>query len=574
MPQHIFYSWQADRPTATGKNLIGRALRLAITQLNADADIDDTDRDDEDVVVLDQDTAGVPGSPPIVETIFGKIDGAAAFVSDLTYVADRKDGRKSPNPNVLFEHGWAWKSLTWRAVISVMNIAHGDPREHPLPFDLQHSKGPIFFNCPDDASVEHRQAVTAELAKALAPRLRDILGDEVLRAGRVPAAPAAPHPHDLDLVRRWRKLIDEQLRLFLREHNFGDAYLRSRVAPLHDINETWLGATFEFDDPELQRPFRAFLDANSAFCNLLIERTHVMDNNIAFCWPKTAMDQKFGPQKTTLEAISRLNSLAGALSEAVDAFERVTRSRIRVPIEMVPEEAPDAGAAKRASASEALAALAADRAKGGVPRIVSRPCLVVRIAPFAAQEGRRLDPRAVENAQLHFPPDANVRVEESSDARQWWSCAVPQPVPGKNAETRWLARLVRPGVIEAEVTIGYREGDDEAIVIDGFAVEQEFVFWTERLAAALGLVGLEGPGLIELSLDGVDDVVLQRARPGGKRIGQPWLLLARIEVADISAPLASAMHEGFDILWQSAGWRDGSPSFGEVTWSGYRRESR
>lgn len=382
------------------------------------------------------------------------------------------------------------------------------------------------------------------------------------------------HPHDLELVRRWRKLVDEQLRLFLREQNFGDAYLRSRVAPLHDINETWVGATFEFEDPKLQRPFRAFLDANSEFCALLVERTHVMDTNMAFCWPKTAMDQKFGPQKTTLDPISRLNALARALNETIDTFDRATRSRIRVPIEVVQGEVADNAADKLERARQGLAALAADRARGGVPQIVSRPCLVIRIAPFAAQEGRRLDPRAVENAQPRFPPDANVRVEESSDARQWWSCQVPEPIPGKNPETRWLVRLVRPGLIEAEVTIGYREGDDEEIPIDGFAVEQACVSWTERLSAAIGIIGLEGPALIELSLDGVEDVVLQRARPGGKRIKQSWLFLGSIEVPDLAAPLAPAMHEAFDILWQSAGWRDGSPSFYGDQWSGYGREGR
>lgn len=204
MPHHIFYSWQSDTPSATNKNLIGRALQDAIALLNADARVEDADRDDEEAAMLDQDTAGVPGSPPIVETIFGTIDRAAAFVSDLTYVAERKDGRLSPNPNVLFEHGWAWKSLSWRAVISVMNVAHGHPRDHPLPFDLQHSRGPIFFDCPDGADTDRRRAERDALAKALVPRLRDILGDEVLKAARVPPAPADPHPHDLELIARWR----------------------------------------------------------------------------------------------------------------------------------------------------------------------------------------------------------------------------------------------------------------------------------------------------------------------------------------------------------------------------------
>ena len=570
MPQHIFYSWQADMATAAGKNLIGRALRDAIAILNADADVEDADRDDEEMAVLDQDTAGVPGSPPIVQTIFEKIDRAAAFVSDLTYVADRKDGRKSPNPNVLFEHGWAWKSLSWRAVISVMNVAHGNPNDHPLPFDLQHARGPIFFDCPDDAPVDRRRAVRDELAKALAPRLRAILDDDVLRAARVPPAPAEPHPHDLDVVRRWRALLDEPFRRFLREQNFGDAYPRKGVAPLHEIHETWEGAQFELDDPELQQPFQAFLRANSAFCRLLVERTHVMDTNIAFAWPKTNFDRERGMQPETLDAIARLNELAGRLSATIGDFDRATRARIRVPIEAAAEAAAEAMPALPDWARERLADLAADRMCGCAPRIVSRPCLSVRLVPFAAREGKRLDPRAIAQAQLRFPPNPEDRVEENSDARQWWSCAVPTPVPGMNPEMRWLVRLVRPGLIEAEATIGWREDEDTVIVVDGIALESLFVEWTERLAALVAEIGLEGGGLVELSLDGVEDVVLRRARPGGRSIGTPRLTLATIAAHDLTAPLSPLMHEAFDIMWQAAGWREGSPSFQNGEWSGRR----
>lgn len=567
MPQHIFYSWQADTPTATGKNLVGRALRDAITMVNADAAVEDADRDDENVAVLDHDTEGVSGSPPIVQIIFEKIDAAAAFVSDLTYVAERKDGRRSPNPNVLFEHGWAWRSLTWRAVISVINIAHGDPREHPLPFDLQHNKGPIFFDCPDDADLDRRKSERAKLAKALAPRLKAILTDKVLLAARVPPAPAEPHPHDLALIARWRRLMSEPLRLFLREHNFGDVYARSRVAPLHDIAETWLGAQYELEDGELLRPFAAFLKANRDFCGLLIAKTHLLDTNTNLASPKTTLDRRLGTQKSTIEAIDQLNKAASRLADTVDGFDRAVRGRIRVTI-AAPEVAENPA---RDWANEAITELAHDRNRGGVPRLVSRPCLTIRIAPYAAHAGKRLDPRAVEQAQLRFPPNEKVKIEESSDARQWWTCAVPMQIPERNAETRWLVRLVRPGVIEAEATIGHRINDDDAIVIDGAMVERDFVGWSERLASALAATGLTGGGLIQLSLDGTEDVVLSRARPGGKKIGVPSLFLALLDVPDLSASLAPAMHEAFDILWQSAGWREGSPSFQDGKWLGYDR---
>lgn len=568
--QHIFYSWQADTPTATGKNLIGRALQDAIDTLNADAEIEGAHRDENDpkAAVLDRDTAGEPGSPPIVETIFKKIDRAAAFVSDITYVAERKDGRRSPNPNVLFEHGWAWKSLTWRAVISVMNVAHGHPKDHPLPFDLQHSRGPILFDCPDDAPVEQRQAARALLAKALVPKLRAILNDAELRAARVPAAPAEPHPHDLDLVKRWQALLTEPVRLFLREHNFGDVYPRKIVAALHEINETWRGAKFEFDDPALQRGFQTFLATNQNFCRQLVERTYVLDTNAELAGPKTIVDEQQGIQQSTFDAIARLNELATSLTEAIDEFDRQIRSRIRLPLDPATEQAPSIDP-RWARAREGLVSFATDRTISGVPRIVTRPCFALMIIPLAAFDGKRLAPAAVTEAQLSFSPDPHIRIEEGADARQWWVCAVPELRDGANPETAWLARIVRPGLLEAQVDIGARIDDDREILIDGGVLERQIVDWCERLGTVLAPLGLGGPGIVALSLHGMEDVILQRARPGGRKIVAPDIHLATIEVADLAEPIALALHEAFDIMWQASGWRDGSPSYASGQWSGY-----
>ncbi|MVZ98167.1 hypothetical protein EUU23_10725 [Sphingorhabdus sp. IMCC26285] len=567
--QHIFYSWQADTPSATCKNLIGRALQDAIDTLNADAEIEGADRhEDPRAAILDHDTAGVPGSPPIVETIFRKIDGAAIFISDLTYVAERRDGRRSPNPNVLFEHGWAWKSLSWRAVISVMNIAHGDPKNHPLPFDLQHSRGPILFDCPDDATVEQRRAARAGLAKALVPKLRAIFDDDVLKAARVPAAPVEPHPHDLELVKRWQALLTEPVRRFLREQNFGDVYVRKNVDALHEINDTWRGAKFEFDDPELQRAFQEFLAANAPFCRQLVERTYVLDNNAALASPKTTVDQQRGIQQSTFKAIERLNELATLLNDAIDAFERQIRARIRLPLEPSSRRAPEIDP-RWDSARQGLVKLATDRTIGGVPRIVSRPCFVMMVVPLAAFEGERLAPASVTEAQLRFPPDPHIRIEEGSDARQWWVCALPESKGGPNPETAWLARIVRPGLLEAQVNIGARIDDDSDIIIDGGWLERHIVGWYERLCRGLAPLGLAGPGIVGLSLHGTEDVILMRSRPGGRKIVMPEIHLATLEVADLSEPIAPALQEAFDIMWQASGWRDGSPSYGSGTWSGY-----
>ena len=89
MPHKVFFSWQADRPTKEGRNLVERELERAIGRIGGDTTVEEAIRDLE----IDRDTKGIPGSPPIVETIFRKIDAASVFVPDLTFIGTRPDGR-------------------------------------------------------------------------------------------------------------------------------------------------------------------------------------------------------------------------------------------------------------------------------------------------------------------------------------------------------------------------------------------------------------------------------------------------------------------------------------------------
>lgn len=170
MPQTIFYSWQSDRSTTTGRNLIERALKDAIEELVSHPELQEADRPE-----LDRDTKDVCGSPIVAETIFSKIETASAFVADLTFVAARPDGRLSPNPNVLIEYGWAAKALTRSRIVAAMNTAYGDPATEPLPFDLQHLRRPITYRCPEDASETERQTQRKSLAKEFVNALRPIV---------------------------------------------------------------------------------------------------------------------------------------------------------------------------------------------------------------------------------------------------------------------------------------------------------------------------------------------------------------------------------------------------------------
>lgn len=563
MPQHIFFSWQIDRLPLTGRNLIERALGDAIAAIKADAEIDPAHRE----LAIDRDTSGVPGSPPLVETIFAKVDAATAFLSDLTYVATRADGRLMPNPNVLLEHGWALRALTWRRVISVMNIAHGSPETHLLPFDLQHFRRPILYDCPDDADEGARRAARDHLAAALRDALRAILNDEVAAAPAL--APAEPHPHDVELLGKVHDQFPVGLQRFFHDHNFGEPFRRDILNPLYEMNEDWRGARYEFHDGALQTAWVEVYGRAEALSNLTGKYLFALDANMALCSPKTDEDRRRGTQPSTVRAVGEMNEAATAFASALDAFERVARDRVRVGAMAIAAAPPAAAAGPWDAARTLLERIGNDKVTGRMPGIVSKPSVTIRLVPALVAERPRLAPIRVANAQMRFAPDVNTRVVTDADGEQWWSAEVPRDVGKPNDESRWRTRLVRPGAIEFEATIGLRVDDDPQIMVDGRELECSIVANVERLAACLAEVGLGGPALLAICFEGVEDVELTRARGGGRPIRRPGFSLPVIELADPLAQPGNQLNEAFDILWQTSGWGDGSPSFGRDAWDGY-----
>ena len=100
---------------------IETALKQALSKVAASIEVESAVR--EVGIEVDRDTLDTAGWAPIVDTIFRKIDDAANFVPDVTFVATRLDGkRQTANPNVLVECGWALKSLKHERILPVMNV--------------------------------------------------------------------------------------------------------------------------------------------------------------------------------------------------------------------------------------------------------------------------------------------------------------------------------------------------------------------------------------------------------------------------------------------------------------------
>ena len=195
----VFYSWQSDTPSNVNRNFIEDALQRALEQINADAEVVNSPRE----VVLDKDTRGVPGTPPIVETIFNKIDQCSVFVPDLTFVAKTKEGRPTPNANVLIEYGWALKSKGHQWIVPVMNEAFGAPTETSLPFNMRHLRWPIRYKVPDGNQPR------AEIRNRLVEKLADAIG-QILRNTPIPSEPefeATPSTYDKAAFSKPQELI-------------------------------------------------------------------------------------------------------------------------------------------------------------------------------------------------------------------------------------------------------------------------------------------------------------------------------------------------------------------------------
>jgi len=133
MERIVFYSWQSDLPNRTNRVFIENCLRCAIESIEESNVVPDG-------LDIDRDTLNRQGSPDIVKTIFDKIERCDVFVGDISIIntSPLSNQRKTPNPNVLVELGYAARARSWHRVLCICNTAFGPV--HDLPFDIRHRR--------------------------------------------------------------------------------------------------------------------------------------------------------------------------------------------------------------------------------------------------------------------------------------------------------------------------------------------------------------------------------------------------------------------------------------------------
>lgn len=396
-PFTIFYAWQSDRPSALCRHFIAKALEAAAQRVGEQHGVQ---------IRVDSDTQGVPGTPPVSETILQKIDACDVFLADLTFVAETPGGKVSPNPNVLIEYGYALKAKGPRKVLLVMNTAFGAPEQ--LPFDLRHLRFPIRYGAAEGIGDGDRRRTRAGLAEDLSLALETLL----VAAGRGRASD----------------------------------------------------------------------------------------------WPDEAL----------------------AL----------------------------------------MAEFRTQRAMMGSGVVVTRPRAVIDVLPLAAKTGGRLDRAAVRTARPLMAPSPTFLVEESTSLGQWLSHDPPQAVAGKpNPEVAWATRLVQPGHLEWTKALAEPDAFVFEYEVEGVALERWILASLRRSGELYRGLGLPGPAVMSLTFEGVEHVRLTRARPGGGKLGMPFLTLGPALIQDLNAPKVAEMEPLLEDLWQASGWDSGSPSIGGQAWA-------
>jgi hypothetical protein len=166
----VFYAWQSDTAPRFNRYLIGIALEVAARNISADpkANVD---------VHIDSDTQGVPGQPPVTETILAKIRNCDIFAPDFTFVGKTRAKKLLPNPNVLTEYGYALHAKSHAAMMPVMNTIYGPPEK--LPFDMGHLRHPIQYSAKADATNAERRAARKGLAESFEAALRVMIAAQL-----------------------------------------------------------------------------------------------------------------------------------------------------------------------------------------------------------------------------------------------------------------------------------------------------------------------------------------------------------------------------------------------------------
>lgn len=172
MKRTIFYSWQSDLPNNTNWSFIENCIDSSIKELKKLQPIAIN-------INIDRATREDTGSPDITESIFSKISNSSVFIADISIVNHIDENtRKTPNPNVLIELGYAARTLGWEKIICIYNTDFGDFDD--LPFDLRNRRI-MTYSLKDKQKPDIKKNLSNQIKKSIIEmQSKGILTDKIL----------------------------------------------------------------------------------------------------------------------------------------------------------------------------------------------------------------------------------------------------------------------------------------------------------------------------------------------------------------------------------------------------------
>ena len=207
---------------------------------------------------IDEATRDLPGSPNIPTAILTKIEGADIFVADITTI--NADGpshhRRVPNPNVLFELGFAVAKLGWSRIILLVNQEFGDVAL--APFDIDRQRVSTYRVKPDAKGKDLKaqgDVLTALMTAAVGAIIR---ANPPRASSHVGLAPEVIRRHqDIDKLRQLLECI--HLPTIDQQIEEGPQLVPLAVFHFWESFDFILrGALFHIHDPQLLEAVRSF----------------------------------------------------------------------------------------------------------------------------------------------------------------------------------------------------------------------------------------------------------------------------------------------------------------------------
>lgn len=178
----VFYSWQLDTNSKTNKYFLKTVLKKTVSEINKNSEAP--------VIKLDMDTQNRVGYIDINQVIIEKIQRCDIFVADITSIGKVLE-KSTPNPNVLFELGYAMGRIGENRILCFAN-EHYEKIEN-YPFDLK-TRRPFLYAI-SETDVETNPEQVKRERNRIASSLVSIFKEMLL------APIIAPHTFDNQVTR-------------------------------------------------------------------------------------------------------------------------------------------------------------------------------------------------------------------------------------------------------------------------------------------------------------------------------------------------------------------------------------